>query len=156
VLYYREAADSYSVAWLAGVSASQVALGAAALRLRIHREIGSLLIAIGIGVSALAFAAALDRPVLVVCWAVEAIVLAYLAALADDSPSDGLSSAGRLAIAAGGFLAAAFVHVLLIEAPPTAIFDGVDDLAAALLGIGACSAAAFVCSLLARRAEPYA
>jgi uncharacterized membrane protein len=155
MLEYREE-HSLAVAWLLGVSGSQIAFGAAALRLRIHREIGSLLIALGLGISALTFAAAFDGPVLVIGWAVEAIVLAYLATGADDTPSDSLSNAERLAIASAGLLGAAFGHVLLLEAPPTALFDGVEDLRAALLGIGASSAAAVACALLARRTQPLA
>ena len=106
VLEYREE-HSLAVAWLLGVSGSQIAFGAAALRRGSIVRMGSLLVALGLGISALAFAAAFDGPVLVIGWAVEAIVLAYLATLADDTPSDSLSNAERLAIASAGLLGAA-------------------------------------------------
>jgi uncharacterized membrane protein len=44
--------------------------------------------------------------------------------------------------------------VLLVEAPPTYLLDGVEGLGAALAGIGACSVAALVCGYYGRRIEP--
>ena len=154
--YALEGADFHSlaVAWLLGIAAVEIAFGALARRLRVHREISTLPIAIGLGLVALAMAAALDGPVLVVTWAVEAVVLAFLATHADDTSSSALSDAERLMIAAAGLLIAAFGHVLLIEAPPDVLLNGVNDLGAAVAGILACSAAAIVCGLLGRSIEP--
>ena len=124
------------------MAASHILLGAFALRQAINREIGSLLLAVGLGLSAFGFADALDGPALVLGWAVQAVVLAYLASRASKEPKPYGSNAERLLIAAGTYLGLALGHVLAFEAPPSAILAGVDDLGDALAGLGACAAAA--------------
>ena len=131
-----------AVAWLLGLAASHILLGALALRQAIHREIGSLLLAVGLGLSAFGFADALDGPTLVAGWAVQAVVLAYLATRASKEPKLYGSNAERLLIAAGTYFGLALGHVLAFEAPPSAIFSGVEDLGDALAGLGVCAAAA--------------
>jgi len=131
-----------AVAWLLGAAATHILLGALALRLAINREIGSLLVAVGMGLSAFGFADALDGPALVIGWTMQAVVLAYLATRANREPRLYGSSAERLLIAAGSYLGLALGHVLVFEAPPSAIIAGVDDLGAALAGLGVCAAAA--------------
>jgi uncharacterized membrane protein len=132
-----------AIAWLLGLAASHILLGAFALRRAINREIGSLLLAVGLGLSAFGFANALDGPALVLGWVIQAVVLAYLATRADREPRPYGSNAERLLIAAGTYFGLALGHVLAFEAPPTAIVEGVDDLGGALAGLGACAAAAF-------------
>lgn len=131
-----------AVAWLLGLAASHILLESFALRRMINREIGSLLVAVGLGLSALGFAGALDGPALVIGWAIQAVTLAYLATRASTEPKPFGSNAERLLIAAGMYLGLALGHALVFEAPPTAIFEGVDDLGDALAGLGACAAAA--------------
>jgi len=131
-----------AIAWLLGLAGGHVLLGAFALRQAINREIGSLLIAAGLSLSALGFADALDGPVLVVGWAVQAVVLAYLATRASNEPRPYGSSAARLLIVAGAYLGLALGHALAFEAPPSAIIHGVPDLGDAVIGLGACAAAA--------------
>lgn len=131
-----------AVAWLLGLAASHILLGAFALRRAINREIGQLLLAAGLGLSGLAFADALDGPVLVIGWAMQAAALAYLASRASREQQPYGSNAERLLIAAGTYLGLAFGHVLAFEAPPGAIFSGVDDLGDVLVGLSACAAAA--------------
>jgi Predicted membrane protein (DUF2339) len=131
-----------AVVWLMGLAAGHILLGALVLRQAINREIGSLLVAVGLGLSAFGFADALDGPALVVGWAIQAVVLAYLATRARRESTPYGSNAERLLIAAGTYLGLALGHVLLLEAPPTAIVTGVDDLGNALVGLGACAAAA--------------
>jgi uncharacterized membrane protein len=131
-----------AVAWLLGLAASHILLGALALRRAINREIGSLLLAVGLGLSAFGFADALDGPALVLGWAMQAGVLAYLATRAGREPKPYGSNAERLLGAAGAYLGLALGHVLAFEAPPSAILAGVDDLGGALAGLGACAAAA--------------
>jgi uncharacterized membrane protein len=145
---------SAAVAWLLGVAASHILLGALALRRAINREIGSMLIAAGLGLSALAFADALDGPALVVGWAVQAAVLAYLATQASRSESPYGSNAERLLLAAGVFLGLAFGHALVFEAPPAAILSGVDSLGDALIALGACAAAALYGRFALRELDP--
>lgn len=132
-----------AVAWLLGLAASHILLGAFALRQALNREIGSLLLAVGLGLSALAFADVLDGPALVVGWAMQAVALAYLASRASKEPQPYGSNAERLLIAAGTYFGLALGHVLAFEAPPSAILSGVDDLWGALAGLGVCAAAAF-------------
>jgi uncharacterized membrane protein len=134
---------SAAIAWLLGLAASHILLGAFALRRAINREIGQLLLAVGLGLSAFGFADALDGPALVIGWAIQAAALGYLASRASREPKPYGSNAERLLIAAGTYFGLALGHVLAFEAPPSAIFSGVDDLAGALVGLGACAAVAF-------------
>ncbi len=143
-----------AVVWLLGLAAGNILLGALALRQAINREIGSLLVAVGLSLSALGFADVLDGPVLVVGWALQAVVLAYLATQANREPTPYGSNAERLLIAAGAYLGLALGHVLAFEAPPTAILTGVDDLGDALVGLGACAAAALYGRFALRDFDP--
>lgn len=143
-----------AVAWLLGLAASHILLGAFALRQAINREIGSLLVAVGLGLSAFGFAEALDGPALVVGWAIQAVAFAYLATRASKEPQPFGSNAERLLIAAGTYLGLALGHVLIFEAPPTAILEGVDDLGNALVGLGACAAAALYGRFALRDFDP--
>ena len=132
-------------------AALQVGLGIAAIRLRIHRELGSLLVGLGIALTAIGLGEALHGPALVCGWAAASAVLAWLGSRLDATPSSSLSSAERMLLAAGGFLALAVVHTLSVEAPPSAIFDGVRSLGEAAVAIAACAAAAFANAHFARR-----
>jgi uncharacterized membrane protein len=143
-----------AIVWLLGLAASHILLGALALRQAINREIGMLLIAVGLGLSAFGFADALDGPVLVVGWAMQAVVLAYLATRASRDPRPYGSSAERLLIAAGVYLGLAVGHVLAFEAPPGAILAGVDNLGDALAGLSACAAAALYGRFALRDFDP--
>ncbi len=145
---------SAAIAWLLGLAAAHMLLGAFALREAINREIGSLLVAVGLGLSAIGFADALHGPVLVAGWAVQAVVLAYLATRASAIPSRYGSNAERLLLGAAAYLTLAFGHALAFEAPPNAVFEGVPNLGDAVAALGACAAAAFGCGLLLRRFQP--
>jgi uncharacterized membrane protein len=143
-----------AAAWFLGLAAGHVLLGAFALRQAISREIGSLLIAVGLGLSAFGFADAVDGPALVVGWAVQAAVLVYLATRANRESELHGSNAVRLLVAAGSFLGLALGHVLAFEAPPSAIFSGVADLGDAAIGLGACAAAALYGRIALRDFDP--
>jgi len=143
-----------AVAWILGVAGMHILLGGFALRQPISREIGSLLISVGLGLSAIGFADALNGPVLVAGWAVQAVVLAYLATRASAAPRSYGSNAERLMAGAAVYLALAFGHALVFEAPPQALLDGVKDLGNALAALGASAAAALACGLLWRRIQP--
>ena len=95
-------------------------------------------------------------PALVVAWAGCAYALAPLASRLDATPDLARSDAGRMLIAAGGFLALAFGHTLIYEAPPSALLHGVPDLGAAAIALGACIAAAFAIAWSARSIDPVA
>src|SRR5205823_2712221 len=80
----------------------------------------------------LAAALALDGPALVVGWAVHAALLAWLGARLHDE---------RAAVGAAIFLALALGHVLIFEAPPNALADGLDHPASGLVGLAVIVAA---------------
>ncbi len=143
-----------AVVLLFAFAALQAALGIAAIGLRIHRELGALLIGIGITLAAIGLGAALHGPALVVGWAAGAAVLAALGSRLDASPDPAGSSAERMLAAAAGFVALAIAHTLIHEAPPSAIFDGVESLGEAAVAVGACAAAALACAWSARRVLP--
>lgn len=89
----------------------------------------------GIGLLTLAYltAQALDGAALTAAWAAEASALAVLARRTGD---------GRARLGALGFLALAGLHTAGIEAPPSALRDGVPDLLAAAVALGAVTLAA--------------
>jgi uncharacterized membrane protein len=143
-----------AVVLMFGFAALQVGLGIAAIRLRVHRELGALLVGLGIALTAVGLGEALHGPALVCGWAAAAVALAALGSRLDATPDPALSSAERMLLAAGGFLALAAGHTLIVEAPPSAIFEGVHSLGEAAVAIAACVAAAFACAHFARQVSP--
>lgn len=140
--------------WIFGFAAIHLLLGEIAMRFGIHREIGSLLIGVCIGLTTFGLADALDGPTLVAAWAAASAGLAYLATRVDATPSPALSDAERLMLVATGFLGLAITHVLVVEAPPIAILEGVDDLGSSLVAIASCAVAALACWHFGRRIYP--
>ncbi len=140
-------------AWIFGFAAVHLLLGGAAIRFGVHREIGSLLTSGGIGLAALGVASAFDGPTVVAAWAGAAAALAYLSTRVDAAPAPGLSDARRLLLAACGFLGLAIAHVLVVEAPPAAIAEGVADLGSSLVAIASCALAALACWYFGRRVD---
>jgi len=125
--------------WVLGVAAAHLALGLATLRGRISPQIGALLLALGTAISAIGFALALSGPALVVGWAVHAVLLAWLAGRTQDE---------RATVGALGFLTLALGHVLVFEAPPDALANGLDDAAKGLIGVAVVAVAAALASRL--------
>ncbi|HYJ22318.1 MAG TPA: DUF2339 domain-containing protein [Solirubrobacterales bacterium] len=140
-------------AWVFGFAAAHLLLGGAAIRFGVHREIGSLLVGGGIGLAAFGVANAFDGPTVVAAWAAAAAALAYLSTRVDAAPAPALSDAKRLLLTACGFLGLAIGHVLLVEAPPAAIAEGVDDLSSSLVAIASCAIAALACWHFGRRVD---
>jgi uncharacterized membrane protein len=103
-----------ATAWVVGVALVHVLLGTVTIRGRISREIALLLLAVGIGLSAIGLALALDGPALVAAWSVEAVLLAWLARRTGQH---------RGYLAAGGFLLGALTHALAFDAPPEALVE---------------------------------
>jgi uncharacterized membrane protein len=143
-------------AWTFGFAAAHLLLGGAAIHFGIHREIGSLLTAGGIALGSIGLANAFDGPTLVAVWSAMTAALAYMATRVDRGPAPALSDAQRLLFTAFGFLALAFVHMLVVEAPPNAIAEGVDDLRSSLVAIACCAGAAFACWYWGREIESHA
>lgn len=143
-------------AWLFGFAVAHLLLGGAAVRFGIHREVGSLLIGGGIGLASFGCANALDGPSLVAAWSAASAALAFLATRVDRTSVPALSDAERLLIAALGFLGLAILHALAVEAPPSAIAEGVDDLGSSLVAVACCAGAAIACWYWGRQVEPKA
>jgi uncharacterized membrane protein len=141
-------------AWILGFAAVHLVLGAVTRRFGIHREVGSLLIGGGIGLAGFGFANAFDGPTVVAAWSAAAAALAYLATRVDRAPSPALSDAQRLSMVASGFLVLAIAHALLVEAPPSALGHGVEDLGSALVALVCCAGAALACWYWGREVEP--
>jgi uncharacterized membrane protein len=141
-------------AWIFGFAIVHLLLGGVAVRFGVHREIGSLLIGGGIGLGSFGLANAFDGPTLVAAWSALAAALAFMATRVDRSPAPGLSDAQRLMIGAFGFLGLALLHVLGVEAPPSAIAEGVADLGSSLVAIACCAGAALGCWYWGREVEP--
>jgi len=143
-------------AWIFGFAAVHLLLGSAAIRFGIHREIGSLLTGGGIALGSIGLANALNGPILVAAWSAMATALAYMATRVDRGSVPTLSDAQRLLIGAFAFLALGIVHLLVVEAPPYAIVDGVEDLGSSLVAIACCACAAIACWYWGRQIEPRA
>jgi uncharacterized membrane protein len=148
--------DSGAVVWLFAFAAIHLALGALARRLEVHREISALLTGTGIALSAFGLAEALSGPALVAAWAAAGVALAWLARGADSTPGPEFSDRERLLGAGAVFLALAVGHTLAFEAPPSALFHGVEDLSEAIAAIGACAVAAIACVLATSRVDRFA
>ncbi len=149
-----EGSDLALNAWIFGFAAAHLVLGGAAIRFGVHREIGSLLTAGGIALGSIGLANAFDGPMLVAVWSAMAAALAYMATRVDRSPSPALSNAERLLYTAFGFLGLAILHMLVVEAPPIAIAEGVDDLGSSVVAIACCAGAALACWYWGREVEP--
>jgi uncharacterized membrane protein len=128
---------SAATAWVVALAVAHVGLGAAAFRSRISGEVATLLVAVGIGLSAVGLALALDGPALVAGWAVEAAVLAWVARRTGDR---------RAHVGVAVFLTLAAGHILTFEAPLQALLDGVDELGRALVALAVFAAAALLAS----------
>jgi uncharacterized membrane protein len=142
--------------WIFGFAAVHLLLGGAAIRFGIHREIGSLLTGGGIALGSIGLANAFDGPTLVAAWSAMATALAYMATRVDRGSAPTLSDAQRLLVGAFVFLALGIVHLLVVEAPPYAIVDGVEDLGSSLVAIACCAGAAIACWYWGRQIEPKA
>ncbi len=142
--------------WIFGFAALHLLLGSAAIRFGIHREIGSLLTGGGIALGSIGLANAFNGPTLVAVWSAMATALAYMATRVDRGSSPTLSDAQRLLVGAFAFLALGIVHLLVVEAPPYAIVDGVEDLGSSLVAIACCAGAALACWHWGRQIEPKA
>ena len=112
--------------WVLAVTAAHIALGGFGFRQRMSGEIAALLVAVGVGLSGVTLALALDGPALVAGWSAEAAILAWVAARTGER---------RALVFSCVFLGLAALHTLVEEAPPAALIDGVDDLPQALAAV---------------------
>jgi uncharacterized membrane protein len=125
--------------WVIATALVHVALGTATLRGRVSREIALLLLAVGIGLSAIGLALALDGPALVAAWSVEAVLLTWLARRTGEA---------RGYVVGAGFLGLAIVHTVAIDADPDVYLT--DTSASAIVAVALVAAAAFASASLYR------
>ena len=118
--------ESVATAWVILLALAHLALGVFGFRARISNEIGALLVAVALGLSAVGLALALEGPALVAGWSAEAAVLAWAARRTGDR---------RAYIGSFVFLTLALGHILAFEAPLDSLRNGVDDLPSALVSL---------------------
>jgi uncharacterized membrane protein len=136
--------DTGGTAWVLALTVAHIALGGFGFRQRMSSEIAALLVAVGVGLSAVTLALALDGPALVVGWSAEAAILAWVA---------GRTGERRALVFSGAFLALAALHTLGEEAPPEALIDGVPDLGKAVVAVLSVGLAALIIGLLVERSD---
>ncbi|MGH3127784.1 MAG: DUF2339 domain-containing protein, partial [Gaiellaceae bacterium] len=127
--------DVGATAWVLGVTVAHILLGGFGFRQRMSSEIASLLVAVGVGLSGVTLALALDGPALVAGWCAEAVILAWVASRTGEQ---------RAFVFSIAFLGLATLHTLVDEAPPDALVDGVDDLPLAVAAVLCVGVAAFL------------
>jgi uncharacterized membrane protein len=122
------------------VAAGYGAVGAVLFLRRLNRDLASLVIALGLTAAAIAGVDLFSGATLAVTWAAEAALLGWLAWQAKEA---------RFRLAAAVYLALAFGHMLLIDAPPSQLFTIVHDPIAGLASVVAVGLAALVIAAFA-------
>lgn len=130
-----------ATAWVLGLTIAHILLGGFSFRQRMSKEVAALIVAVGVGLSGVTLALALDGPALVAGWSAEAAVLAWVARRTGDD---------RAFVFSVVFLGLAAWHTLTLEAPPESLLDGVADLGQALVAVLCVGAAAVALGLAAR------
>ncbi len=128
-----------ATAWVLGVTLSYIVLGSVGFRRRMSTEIAALLVAVGVGLSGVTLALALDGPALVAGWSAEAVILAWVARRTGEQ---------RALVFSVVFLGLAALHTVVDEAPPDSLIDGVADLPVAVAAVLCVGIAALLVSQL--------
>jgi len=128
-----------ATAWVLGVTLSYIVLGGVGFRQRMSTEIAALLVAVGVGLSGVTLALALDGPALVAGWSAEAVILAWVSRRTGEQ---------RALVFSVVFLGLAALHTLIDEAPPDSLIDGVADLRVAVAAVLCVGIAALLVSQL--------
>ncbi|HYI74387.1 MAG TPA: DUF2339 domain-containing protein [Gaiellaceae bacterium] len=126
-----------ATAWVFAVTVAHVLLGGVGFRRRMSTEIAALLVAVGVGLSGVTLALALDGPALVAGWSAEAVLLAWVASRTGEK---------RALVFSIAFLGLAALHTLVVEAPPDSLIDGVADLGVAVAAVLCVALAALLVS----------
>lgn len=131
--------------FLAALASAHVAIGLRPARLaRVSREIGLLLLALGVALADIAFALTVDGVAVGLGFTATGIGFAALARRA-RLPGDAVAQRAGL----GGHLALALLHVLMVDAPPALIADGASASPASATGVLALAAGCLVSGRLA-------
>jgi len=126
-----------ATAWVLAVTIAHILLGGLGFRQRMSAEIAGLLVAVGVGLSGVTLALALEGPALVAGWSAEAVILAWVAARTGEE---------RALLFSSAFLVLAVLHALVDEAPPDALVHGLADLPRGLAAVSSVAAAALLAS----------
>lgn len=111
-----------------------------------HRDLSALLAAVGLAIAAFALADLLSGPSLAIAWAADAAVLAWLARRIGEP---------RYQLASLAYLAAAVVHAVAIDAPPTQLYEsGAQPAQGGLALLGVALSAAIAALYCRSWAEP--
>lgn len=128
-----------SALWLVALAASHIVLGLALLRARrASRAIGVLGCTLGAVLADAAVAELLSGPAVTIAWAAVAVGFAGLLRFAAGVTLDGAEAAAGL----GVLLGLSVARALTLDAPPSALVDGLADPAGAALALAACAGAA--------------
>ena len=135
---YTDATTMRGLALLV-VAAGYGAIGAVLFLRRVNRDLASLVIALGLMAAAIAGVDLFSGATLAVTWSAEAALLGWLAWQTKEA---------RFRLGAAAYLALAFGHMILIDAPPSNLFTIVHDPIAGLasvvaVGLAALAIAAF-------------
>jgi uncharacterized membrane protein len=144
VLIDERGSSTGGTTWVLGLTVAHVLLGGFGFRQRMSPEIAALLVAVGVGLSGVTLALALDGPALVVGWSAEAAILAWVA---------GRTGEPRALVFSGVFLGLAAFHTLAEEAPPEGLLDGVPHLGEAVVAVLSVGVAALIVGLLVDRRD---
>jgi uncharacterized membrane protein len=144
ILIDERGTSTGGTAWVLGLTVAHIVLGGFGFRQRMSSEIAALLVAVGLGLSGVTLALALDGPALVVGWSAEAAILAWVA---------GRTGERRALVFSLALLGLAALHALAIEAPPDSLIDGVPDLAEALVAVLSVGLSALIVGMLVDRRE---
>lgn len=143
--YYGLGLDGYGALaewWVAGVAGAHLVVGIWALRSpRIGHEIALVTLGSGTVLADIAFGTIADGPVLAAGWAASAAALAFIARRRGrDVELTRLALGGQLTLALG--------HVVLFDASPLGLIEGVHDLPGALVAIASVGITCFVVARL--------
>ena len=127
-------------AWVLAVTVGHIVLGGFGFRQRMSAEIAALLVAVGLGLSGVTLALALDGPALVAGWSAEAAILAWVARRTGEQ---------RAWLFSCAFLILALFHTMTVEAIPEALLEGVPNLGEALVAVLCVGIAALLMGVLA-------
>ena len=125
--------DDAATAWVISLAVVHCGIGAGIFGRRVSKEISLLVGAVGIGLSAVGLAMALEGPALVASWAAEAAVLAWLGSRLDDR---------RVDITAAVFLLGSALYAVAFETPVESLGGAADASALAAIAIVSVAGAA--------------
>ncbi len=127
-------------AWVLSLTVGHIVLGGFGFRQRMSGEIAALLVAVGLGLSGVTLALALDGPALVAGWSAEAVILAWVARRTGEQ---------RAWLFSLAFLILAVFHAITVEAVPEALLEGVPHLGEAVVAVLCVGVAALLMGILA-------